>query len=278
VPHHALLETGGAGPAWIGQLGRGIGVRLRHAGIPADAAGGTVPGSPPPGRGGARAPAPRALPGAAPATGRARLRDPPCRRGESAPLHEHAARADDQASGQACLPGHRSRPARPDRRQPAEQRVQVHAGPGAHRAGVRQAGRLRRQAGERPRVASSSSTTTATLRRAWPRSWRCTATTSTSHTTASKPSRPRPGCGPRSSCSTSACLRGTGTKPLAGSGRQGSDGVLLVAVTGWGQDEARRLSHEVGFDAHLVKPVTLDAITNLLPDVEAARPRRGQRK
>jgi DNA-binding response OmpR family regulator len=60
--------------------------------------------------------------------------------------------------------------------------------------------------------------------------------------------------------------------------QQGSDGVLLVAVTGWGQDEARCLSHEVGFDAHLVKPVTLDAITNLLPDVEAARPRRGQRK
>jgi signal transduction histidine kinase/CheY-like chemotaxis protein len=53
--------------------------------------------------------------------------------------------------------------------------------------------------------------------------------------------------------------------------QRGSDGVLLVAVTGWGQDEARRLSHEAGFDAHLVKPVTLDAITNLLPDAGSLR-------
>ena len=30
---------------------------------------------------------------------------------------------------------------------------------------------------------------------------------------------------------------------------------LLVALTGWGQDEDRRRSEEAGFDAHLVKPV-----------------------
>ena len=30
---------------------------------------------------------------------------------------------------------------------------------------------------------------------------------------------------------------------------------LLIAVTGWGQDEDRRLSKEAGFDHHLVKPV-----------------------
>lgn len=30
---------------------------------------------------------------------------------------------------------------------------------------------------------------------------------------------------------------------------------VLVALTGWGQDEDRRRSEEAGFDAHLVKPV-----------------------
>jgi two-component system CheB/CheR fusion protein len=34
----------------------------------------------------------------------------------------------------------------------------------------------------------------------------------------------------------------------------------LVAVTGYAEDEARRLSHEAGFDHHLVKPVDPDAI------------------
>lgn len=33
------------------------------------------------------------------------------------------------------------------------------------------------------------------------------------------------------------------------------DGVTLIALTGWGQEAARRLSHEVGFDDHWVKPV-----------------------
>jgi CheY-like chemotaxis protein len=40
-------------------------------------------------------------------------------------------------------------------------------------------------------------------------------------------------------------------------------GALLVAVTGWGQEEHRRRSREVGFDHHLVKPVDpadLDAL------------------
>ncbi|MEP6607785.1 MAG: response regulator [Burkholderiaceae bacterium] len=31
--------------------------------------------------------------------------------------------------------------------------------------------------------------------------------------------------------------------------------VLLVAVTGWGQDEDRRRSQQAGFDHHLLKPV-----------------------
>lgn len=30
---------------------------------------------------------------------------------------------------------------------------------------------------------------------------------------------------------------------------------MLIAVTGWGQDEDRHRSHDAGFDLHLVKPV-----------------------
>ena len=37
-------------------------------------------------------------------------------------------------------------------------------------------------------------------------------------------------------------------------------GTLLVAVTGWGQEEDRRRSEEAGFNAHLVKPVGLDVL------------------
>ena len=32
-------------------------------------------------------------------------------------------------------------------------------------------------------------------------------------------------------------------------------GVILVALTGWGQEEDRRKSEEAGFDSHMVKPV-----------------------
>jgi PAS domain S-box-containing protein len=41
-------------------------------------------------------------------------------------------------------------------------------------------------------------------------------------------------------------------------------GVLLVALTGWGQDDDRRRSDAAGFDAHLVKPVDHAALTKLL--------------
>ena len=34
-----------------------------------------------------------------------------------------------------------------------------------------------------------------------------------------------------------------------------SRGVLLVALTGWGQDSDRQKAKEAGFDAHMVKPV-----------------------
>ena len=40
--------------------------------------------------------------------------------------------------------------------------------------------------------------------------------------------------------------------------------VLLVAVTGWGQDEDRRRAYEAGFDHHLAKPVAPEAIESVL--------------
>jgi signal transduction histidine kinase len=41
-------------------------------------------------------------------------------------------------------------------------------------------------------------------------------------------------------------------------------GVLLVALTGWGQQEARERSRTAGFDAHLVKPVEIDALLRIV--------------
>ena len=38
----------------------------------------------------------------------------------------------------------------------------------------------------------------------------------------------------------------------------------LIALTGWGQAEHRRRSLEVGFDEHLVKPVELDVLEEVL--------------
>jgi CheY-like chemotaxis protein len=38
----------------------------------------------------------------------------------------------------------------------------------------------------------------------------------------------------------------------------------LIAVTGYGAEEDRRRSREVGFDAHLVKPVDPDALQGVL--------------
>jgi len=38
----------------------------------------------------------------------------------------------------------------------------------------------------------------------------------------------------------------------------------LVAVTGWGQREDRRRTHEAGFDYHLVKPADVGALQSIL--------------
>ena len=47
-------------------------------------------------------------------------------------------------------------------------------------------------------------------------------------------------------------------------------GMVLVALTGWGQDEDKRKSHEAGFDAHLVKPVDPTALDKLLKGLKTS--------
>lgn len=43
--------------------------------------------------------------------------------------------------------------------------------------------------------------------------------------------------------------------------------VVLLALTGWGQEEDRRRSTAAGFDDHLVKPVDLETLAHLLSRV-----------
>jgi signal transduction histidine kinase/ActR/RegA family two-component response regulator len=40
--------------------------------------------------------------------------------------------------------------------------------------------------------------------------------------------------------------------------------IFLIAQTGWGQEEDRQRSHAAGFDEHLVKPVDLEDLTELI--------------
>ena len=45
--------------------------------------------------------------------------------------------------------------------------------------------------------------------------------------------------------------------------------IVMVALSGWGQEEDRRKSREAGFDVHLVKPVDAGALVQLLESVPA---------
>jgi CheY-like chemotaxis protein/two-component sensor histidine kinase len=47
--------------------------------------------------------------------------------------------------------------------------------------------------------------------------------------------------------------------------------MVLIALTGWGQDRDRRRSHEAGFDHHMVKPVDPDALMRLLAELQAVK-------
>jgi len=47
--------------------------------------------------------------------------------------------------------------------------------------------------------------------------------------------------------------------------------MVLVAVTGYGQEQDRRTAFEAGFDHHLVKPVDMDRLAGVLAGIEAGR-------
>ena len=51
---------------------------------------------------------------------------------------------------------------------------------------------------------------------------------------------------------------------------------MIIALTGWGQDEDRQRSLDAGFDTHLVKPVDHSLLMRLLASLPspgvAARP------
>jgi CheY-like chemotaxis protein len=42
------------------------------------------------------------------------------------------------------------------------------------------------------------------------------------------------------------------------------DSVLIVAITGWGQEDDRRRAREAGFDHHFTKPVDYEALLELI--------------
>ena len=47
--------------------------------------------------------------------------------------------------------------------------------------------------------------------------------------------------------------------------------VVLIAVTGWGQEDDRRRSHEAGFDHHMVKPVAPQDLMKLLAGLQQVK-------
>jgi DNA-binding response OmpR family regulator len=51
--------------------------------------------------------------------------------------------------------------------------------------------------------------------------------------------------------------------------------MFLIAVTGWGQEEDRQRSAEVGLDVHMVKPVEPAALEKLLAELVLKEPSTG---
>ena len=51
----------------------------------------------------------------------------------------------------------------------------------------------------------------------------------------------------------------------------GGKELVIIAQTGWGQEEDRQRTHEAGFDHHLVKPVDPTALMKLLAELQAAK-------
>jgi CheY-like chemotaxis protein len=51
-----------------------------------------------------------------------------------------------------------------------------------------------------------------------------------------------------------------------------ADGVMLVALTGYGTPEALERSRQAGFDHHLIKPVNPDTLRELMRPAEVVAP------
>ena len=45
----------------------------------------------------------------------------------------------------------------------------------------------------------------------------------------------------------------------------------IIAQTGWGQERDKALASEAGFNQHIVKPVGLDKLEQLLADIDARK-------
>jgi CheY-like chemotaxis protein len=56
----------------------------------------------------------------------------------------------------------------------------------------------------------------------------------------------------------------------------GTDEVVLIALTGWGQEKDRERVREAGFNHHLLKPIEMDALRALL--AESQRPSASSKK
>jgi CheY-like chemotaxis protein len=56
---------------------------------------------------------------------------------------------------------------------------------------------------------------------------------------------------------------------------KGLQALILVAVTGYGQDADRRRSRKAGFHAHIVKPVDLEELNRVLDKAARGRKRSG---
>jgi len=48
--------------------------------------------------------------------------------------------------------------------------------------------------------------------------------------------------------------------------------IIVIAQTGWGQEEDKRRTRAAGFDAHLVKPVDPMAVMKLVETAHEGRP------
>jgi len=53
--------------------------------------------------------------------------------------------------------------------------------------------------------------------------------------------------------------------------------MVLIALTGWGQEGDRRRSNEAGFDSHWVKPLDIELFTRYIEQLSEPAPKTGTR-